>query len=76
MNEFNNPYVSSKISEALKELEIEVYENYQMSEWNDNRWSSGKVLKNVLFQRVKGSDKDEASPRHISINCCVRSLTH
>lgn len=62
--------MSTKISEALKELEIKVYENYQMVEWNNNLWSSGQLLKHVLFQKIKG-DKDESSPRNLEFSCDV-----
>ena len=66
---FNNPFVTSKILEELKKINIQIYENYQMQAWNDGDWSTGEILTSVIFTGV-----DEEKPvEDLKLDCCVRS---
>ena len=69
----NNPFVNEKMVQTLKELNVTINESYQMQEWNNGKWSSGKSIKNIHFQKKKSDDDDVQSPRNVVIECCVKT---
>ena len=58
----------------LKDLDIKIYESYQMQEWNNCKWSSGQLVRNVYFQKIKGQEDDNV--RSLSLDCCVSLVTN
>ena len=59
----------------LKELKINIHESFQMQEWNDGQWSSGKPIQKVYFIKQKNHEEDDIqSPRKLTMNCCVNKV--
>lgn len=68
----NNPFMNEKIQQIFKELKINIHESFQMQEWNDGQWSSGKPIQKVYFIKQKNHEEDDIqSPRKLTMNCCV-----
>lgn len=68
----NNPFLISKITAAIKELNININESYQMQEWNGGKWSSAKPIKSIYFVKQKTPNDDPVqSPRKMLQECCV-----
>ena len=71
LNCFNNPFVSSKISKQLEELEIKVYESMEMIEWNDGKWRPGQFLNKIHFASNEKKSSHNHHPNSLTVNCCV-----
>ena len=70
----NNPSLNDKMIHTLKEMNVTINESYQMQEWNNGKWSSGKAIKSVHFTKRKIDEDDPQSPRNVMIECCVNIL--
>jgi hypothetical protein len=66
---FNNPFVKSKMAEVFTQMNINLYENYQMMEWDHGRWTSGQYVRNVEFQSIKNSNNDTI--KSVRLDCCL-----
>ena len=64
--------MKQKLSEVFKKLNIKIYENFVMHEWNQNHWRSGQQLTSVEFQSVKASEDDTVFS--VNLTCCVSRL--
>ena len=48
---FNNPEVNGTMYEVLtKQLGVDVFESYQMEEWNEGNWKSGNRIQTAKFK--------------------------
>ena len=76
-NLFNNPFVAGEIAKMLKRLNIEIFESYQMHEWNNGRWGAGKLVNKIRFKQINDSDNSDnhnnkKGPSSFELDCCVR----
>ncbi|CAF0802788.1 unnamed protein product [Brachionus calyciflorus] len=69
LNEMNNPYVIEKVMNALAELDIKVYENYQMLNWNGNKWTSGDLVRSISFK--KSPTQNDSGSVYLDVQCCM-----
>ncbi len=74
---FNNPFVTNEITKMLKRLNIEIFESYQMHEWNNGRWGPGKLVNKIRFKHIDDSGNSDSTnnkkgPSSFELDCCVR----
>lgn len=69
-NVFNDPTVLKAVQDQLKELKIEIYENYLMDEWH----SQGIIDMNQPIEHVIFRAKDKRQGKDLNFKCTVTVL--
>lgn len=67
-NVFNDPTVLKTVQDQLKDLKIEIYENYLMDEWH----SHGIIDMNQPIENVIFRTKDKTHGKDLKLKCTVR----
>lgn len=67
-NVFNDPTVLKTVQDQLKELRIEIHENYLMDEWH----SQGIIDMNQPIEHVLFRTKDKSHGKDLKLKCSVR----
>lgn len=66
----HDPHVANKLKEVFRRLEVQIFESYQMEEWNEGNWKSGDPIDSIYFKKLKNDDLKE-SPRSMNVKCCA-----
>jgi hypothetical protein len=69
----NNPYVIEKVMNTLAQLDIKVYESFQMLDWDSIKTPTGEYIKSVTFKKSNPEHQTSASLEiPCNVSACIR----